>query len=298
MMYQELQSQVIELIWSKSLREAIANEKTVFKPLELVKIIEDHAHSFAQRIEMFKALQKCIDEREVIALVERLIEYHLRSRDAFLSEDNGCIYELHIKEKPNDYLERYVCSSYSAAMRLIPMFFTEYECTPSKEAYYEIQKRKIIGENDLFFEDFVASCYLNEHLEPLEYVAHGIVRDNCDNRCFECDRICLFNMEIAYPTFLDDLEFVRYVQGKEESYGVHLKNITNDDTIYILDLRSHVMMYKDFENSFYAHDHIDPPLVDKVAPQDMPDVIRDVYDAYVLYHRDHVLKEDAPCNER
>jgi len=286
MKYYELYNQVLDLLPSKDLKQAIANHHTVLKPIELVKIIEGYAKSFDHRIILLEGLKDCTDDRAVIEFIERQIQYHLNSRAKFVSEDDGSVFELLIKETPDSYEEHYLCTSISAAMRYIPLFFQEYECAPNVDTYFEIKKRKIIGEHDAFQEDYIASCYLNDKAEPLTYGACGIKRNYCDGRCFDCNQTCIYNIQIGFPIFLDNLALVRYKTGNKHSYGIHLNNITDDDTIYVLDLANEVMVYKDFKNDFYAHEHIDAPLVEKVDLQDVPDDIRKTYEAYVSYRHE------------
>ena len=286
MKYTELYNQVLDLIPSKDLKQAIKKNHTVFKPIELAEIIERYAKSFDQRIMMFEELKDCIDDCAVIEFIERQVQYHLDSRARFISEDDGSVFELLIKETPDGYEERYLCTSFEAAIRYIPLFFQEYECAPNADTYYEIKKRKIIGELEAFQEDCIASCYLNNNAEPLTYDACDIERNHCDGRCFDCNQTCFYNIEIGFPVFLDNLALVRYKTGNKHSYGIHLNNITDDDTIYVLDLANEVMTYKDYKNDFYAHDHIDAPLVEKVDLQDVPDDIRKTYETYIAYRHE------------
>lgn len=119
MEYKELQNIVISLIKSDSLKKVIKQTEKIFEPIELVKIAFDYAASYDQRLNLLELMKINITEKRLKEYIEQLIKIQKQIYIKFMIQDEKYVYELHIKENPNSYDERYLCDSYSSAIEMI-----------------------------------------------------------------------------------------------------------------------------------------------------------------------------------
>ena len=294
MEYKELQKIVVRLIKSDSLKSEIQKTNTVFKPIELVKIVFNYADSYDQRLNLLSLIKITIDDEILKEYISRLIETQKEIHKKFLQNDKNCVYELHIKEKPTSSEEKYLCDSYSSAVKMIDLFYEEYESNENELSKYGITKRKVFSSGDKFDEDYVGNCKLNHKRELQKVDIDGInsYANICDIICSdECKILCISNTDISFPRIAKNLDVVEYsdYSGKKH-YGVFLENSGDPkEEYYIIPLDCTAMKYHRFERDFYNHEHIDAPFVEKISFDNLPDDIQEIYKGYIEYLKNNNL---------
>ncbi len=288
MKYQELQNIVIRLIKSNSLKEAIDKTNKTFKPIELVKIVFKYAESYDQRLNLLALIKTNINDDVLKKYITQLIEFQKEIHKKFIQNEENCVYELHIKERPDSYDERYLCDSYSSAVKMIDLFYEEYDNDENELSKYRIEKRKIFSGLDKFDEDYVGFCILNFKREIQEIDIDGVnsYANICDSFCSEeCNILCINNVDIEFPRFAKNLDIVDYsdYNGKKH-YGVYLENTCDiKEEYYVIPLDCTAMKYHNFERDFYNHEHIETPFVENVNIDDIPEDMQEIYKEYIDY---------------
>lgn len=288
MKYQELQNLVVRLIKSNSLKVAIQKTNKIFKPIELVKIVFNYAESYDQRLNLLSLIKTNINDVSLKKYIAQLIEVQKEIHKAFIQNKENCVYELHIKESPDSYDERYLCDSYSSAVKMIDLFYEEYDNGENELSKYWIEKRKIFSSLDKFDEDYIGKCEINYKREIQEIDIDDInsYGNICDVVCSdECNILCINNIDIEFPRFAEDLDIVEYsdYDGKKH-YGVYLENMCDvKEEYYVVPLDCTAMKYYDFERDFYNHKHIEAPFVEKVTIDNIPTNLQEIYEKYIEY---------------
>ena len=288
MEYQELQNLVIRIIKSNSLKVVIKKTNKIFKPIELVKIVFNYAESYDQRLNLLSLIKTNINDNSLKKYIAQLIEVQKEIHKMFIQNKENCVYELHIKERPDSYDERYLCDSYSSAVKMIDLFYEEYDNGENELSKYWIEKRKIFSSLDKFDEDYVGNCKLNYKREIQEIDVDDVnsYANICDVVCSdECNNLCINNIDIEFPRFAEDLDIVEYsgYDGKKH-YGVYLESMCDvKEEYYVVPLDCTEMKYYDFERDFYNHEHIEAPFVERVTIEDIPTNLQEIYKKYIEY---------------
>lgn len=285
--YVDFQKIVVEKIKSVSLRKTIENEKTIFQPIELLKIVYDFVEKYDSRLFLLKTMLSVIDDQNMHSYIKFLINELENGLQQLQRNGSEYIFELHIKTSPNAYDERYICNSFSSAISLIDEFYKEYSLKPSESAKYKIVKRKIYDSNkDKFDEDFAGSCTLNYQKDICEMCIPCQTNfQNCDGICFECERLCMTNTDIRFPSFVGYKDLVKY-QDTDGSikYGV-CWDIPDfqDEECYIIPLDCYALMYRSFDKAHDFHQHIPYPFVEKATLSDLTNEDKIIFNEYLNY---------------
>ncbi len=289
----ELQNEIIGLLPSEELRKAIIERKTIFTDCELLKIVYDFAPDYETRLDLLARLRDDFSG-ETKKYTELLIRRETICLEEFKRSAEGVVLELHIKDHPDSYDERYVCGSYEAALKLIPLFYSEYECEPTDETIFRIEKRKIFtGEKDEpFSEDYLGDAVLLPSLKLYSVAVQNCRKENCINNevcdCGECTSVCLYNIEVEFPKIIEAGDVVKYrygIEGQHERYGV-VPYEEDPDTIneyYVIPLDCSDMRYHNFNTDFWDHEHIPAPLLRKVSLDELDEKMREDYIAFMDY---------------
>ena len=171
---------------------------------------------------------------------------------------------------------------------MISLFYEDYGEEENELSKYEIVKRKVFSNHDLFDEDYIASCTLNNKREICVIDVNGInsysnVCDGCSSEA--CNRLCINNVDINFPRFAWDKDIVMYLDydGKKR-YGVYLENMSGiKEEYYIIPLDCMAMKYRIFERDFYSHEHIEAPFIERIEWSDIPEDIKNIYQEYLEF---------------
>lgn len=140
-MFDELQRRIVSLIPSTSLKNRIKLTNHRFSDADLLSIAYRYAPDFDARIELLQMLEQHFTG-ELRDYTSRLIQVQRQMLEVFGEPTENAVFELHIKDTPDAYDERYLCKSFDAAFRIIPLFFKEYDCEENALTRYTIVKRR------------------------------------------------------------------------------------------------------------------------------------------------------------
>ena len=284
-MQKPIEERLIELFPSQSLRSAIKSSGYRLSGMQLITAAYQYAPDYYTRLALLEELIPGLDG-ELHAYCERLVEGQKSNLAEFTKACPGTVFELMIKTDPDAYEERYLASSYEAALALIPKFYEEYECDETDSARYEITKRRVLDGSE-FSEDELGSMELLKGGRILSVDLEGRYREaeGCDGLCNNCENGCAKYAVFHFPVFVrtgDAVSFTEY-SGKKR-FGI-IGGTADDecDYAYVLPLDSSVILCRDFENLFDCHEHIPVPLVERIEANELPDEYRESYIAVKNY---------------
>jgi len=285
-----LHDRIVDLIPSKDLRNTIRSTDHRLTDIALLATVYHCAPDYSTRIEYLRMLES-IFVGDLKAYVTRIIETQRQSMDSFLKNEPDAVYELHIKETTDAYDETYLCTSFDAAMKMIPLFYQEYECNENALSRYRIVKRRIFSarEGELFAEDHLGEAVLLPGGVIYSVEMNGIRAEDCDGLCLDCERYCIHNMEIPYPCFTKHADAVKYRRyDGTERFGVVLQwDDAPTNECYIIPLDIEQIRYHDFKNAHYGHEHIPSALVERVSVEGLPVELQKDYLAYSEFLREN-----------
>lgn len=284
--------EIIELLPSADVKAKIRQTDHHFSEAQLLQIIYQYAPSFEERLGLFARFAK-IASPDISALTNALIHTEQKNFKRFVEETEGFVYELHIKETPDSVDESYICASYAAALACIDLFYEKYADIGVKETdktRYKITKRKIFSGFGKFEEDAYAECVLGANKTVLKVKDYNDSTD-CDLEisCSACSRICPRRPDdLFFPCFAHDRAVIKYpdFEGKEH-FGICLcEEKTCDrlnDCFCVIPLDSWAICYHQFEEDFCCHVHVELPLAELVAVEELEETMRKDYFEYVAY---------------
>ena len=286
-MIKSLYDELIELIPSESLKKAIKDNKSILSDITLLSIAYKCAPDYETRLKYLVLLcDQFTDKMKQYA--ESLITSERKMLKGFYEDYPDAVFELHIKDSPNSYDEKYLCASIESALKMIPMYYKEYDCTENELSRYKIVKRRVFVGTDAepFSEDWLGEAvFLPGNILYSVDAEEYRLDDNCSHDCLECEG-CLDCNTGEYPCFTKNGDVVEFIDLLDLSkhFGVVLQN-GNDSVneLYIIPLDSERIRYHDFENVFYAHEHCYAPFVEKICPDQLPEKIRKDYFAFLQY---------------
>lgn len=288
--------EIVELLPSKDLKAKIRESGYAFSELDLLQIIYGFAPSFEKRLVLLERFAR-VSSPEIARCVELYSEWQMRLFQLFCEESDGYIYELHIKEQPDAYDERYICSSYEAALKYIDLYYGEYGDVGSEESEktrYKIVKRRIYTGDEAqgFCEDEMAVCVLGAHKTVLsvsdtrQWTPYDDYKGECDGDCMDCTKVCPWRAdEILFPCFTHDRDAVSYTDHDGNThFGICFqKDESPMDYLYIIPLDSNALRYHAFDEDLQAHEHIFAPLVEVVPLGALDEKMRADYWAYLKH---------------
>lgn len=283
----QIQERIVALLPSQTLKRAIAAQNYTFREIDLVRMAWEYVPLLEDKLEILNELSFAKGKRAA-ELARNVRAYLLAMRDAYLKNDPEAVYELRIRSAPDSYEEKYICRNYEAALRMIEGFWQEYGDLSGDEereqAIYSIVKRKIL--DAVFQEDELGDCMLNGNLQVLcmddysvEKEDHGIHYSSMS--------------DVLFPCCIPDLSPVRYtISGRFPEYGVavHLeKEAAQIYEYYILRLIDDAYFEWNADNTFCAHEHIEPPYVELITADDLPEKKKINYQKFIEAHQNNQL---------
>ena len=284
-------NEIIELLPSSQLKEKIKETNHQFSESELLQIIYVYAETFDLRIDLLERFSR-VARPDVSALAKTYIEYEQNNFKRFVEASEGFVYELHIKENPESYDEKYLCSSYNASLVCIDRYYEEYASVNAKETdrtRYKILKRKIFSESDKFDEDTFGECVLGPNKAVMEVSLCNDPAD-CDSEimCSECKEICPRRCDdLSFPCFVHNYAVIKYRDYEgQDRFGVNIC-LGNCDKmaqeLYVIPLDAREIREHRFDCEFWDHVHIALPLAKLVTTDDLDETARKNYFDFVEY---------------
>ena len=286
-MIDELQKRIVSLIPSTSLKKQIKLTNHRLSDEDMLSIAYHYATDYDTRIELLQMLEQHFTG-ELRDYTARLIQVQRQMLEAFLTPEDNTVYELHIKYTPDTYDERYLCKSFDAALRIIPLFFKEYDCEENELTRYTIVKRRILSEEADFSEDELGELVMlaGIRIYSVNIWSFDHKAEACSGQCFGCNRPCADVHETNFPRFIQHGDAVKILDfSGKESYGIAfmLDNSPCSECYYVIPLDSDAVRYHDFTNIHDAHQHIPAPLTERIEEQDLPEEMREDYKACLQY---------------
>ena len=282
-------NEIIELLPSAELKTKIKETNHRFTENELLQIIYRYAPSFDKRIDLLERFSN-IAGSDMAALAKVYIEFERANFSRFMEAPDGFVYELHIKDTPEACEEKYLCSSYQAALVCIDRFYEEYAAAGAKEtenSRYKIRKRKVFSGKDPFEEDAYAECVLGANKTVLEVLDYRNPAD-CDSEimCSECKEICPRRCDdVSFPCFAHNYAVIKYKDYNGLAhFGVNICLGKCDgiaQEFYVIPLDSSEIREHRFDADFFDHEHIELPLATLASPDDLDEVMRKNYFDFV-----------------
>lgn len=285
-MLDELQRRIVSLIPSASLKKQIKLTNYRLSDADMLSAAYRYAKDYDTRIEILQMLEQHFTG-ELRDYTSRLIQVQRQMLERFLEPEDNAVYELHIKETPDAYDERYLCKSFDAALRIIPLFFKEYDCEENALSCYTIVKRRILAEEADFSEDELGELVMLAGMRVYSVNMWSFDRqaEACSGQCLECNRPCVICHEIIFPQFIRHGDAVKFYDSSgEESYGIAfaLDNLPCSECC-VIPLDSDAVCYHDFANIHNAHQHIPAPLTERIEEDALPEEMRADYKACLQY---------------
>ncbi len=282
-----LRNKILSLIPSSDLKKQISLLDWQFSDKDLLSIAREYAPDYEARIAILQMLEQCFSG-ELKEYTSRIIHTQNLMLDSFMQPDQDAVYELHIKETPNAYDERYLCRSYQDALRTIQLFYQEYDGQESVSSRYTIVKRLVLSENMKFSEDELGKIVLLPGMKvySVNLYAYSYLAEECDGMsCMECSRLCARIHRTLFPLFLRHGDAVKYREyDGEEAFGIVLVSESHPcNEYYVIPLNSIAVRYHDYINIYDEHQHIPAPLVSRVSEKDLPEKNREDYKSCLQY---------------
>ena len=285
-MLDALQSRIVSLIPSTSLKKQIKMTNYRLSDADMLSTAYRYAKDYDMRIELLQMLEQHFSG-ELRDYTSRLIQVQRQMLDSFLEPEYNAVYELHIKDTPDAYDERYLCKSFDAALRIIPLFFKEYNCEENALSRYTIVKRRILSEEADFSEDELGELEMlpGRRVYSVSMWSFDHQAEACSGQCFECNRPCVVCQETVFPHFIQHGDAVKFCDSSgKESYGIafSLNDLPCSDC-YVIPLDSDAVRYHDFANIHNSHQHIPAPLTERIEEEAIPEKMRADYKACLQY---------------
>lgn len=285
-MLDELQSRIVSLIPSTSLKNQIRLINHRLSDADLLSTAYRYAADYDARVELLQMLEQQFtgDLRDYTS---KLIHVQRQMLEVFLKPEDNTVYELHIKDTPDAYDERYLCKSFDAAIRIIPLFFQEYDCEENSLTRYTIVKRRVLSEEADFSDDELGELVMlaGMRVYSVNMWSFDHQAEECAGQCLNCNSPCADCHETIFPQFIQHGDAVKFydLSGKE-SYGIALAfNNLPCSECYVIPLDSDAVRYHDFDNIHDAHQHIPAPLTERIEEAALPEEIRADYKACLKY---------------
>jgi len=284
MNHEQLQNEILACLPPSDLKEQLKTMHYVFAEKELLAIAFYYAPSFGERLRL---LQLLADHAPAVSdHANKCITWQKSCFERFKRHDEDEIYELHIKEQPDAYDERYLCCSYETALEMIDKFYKEYDCAEeSPLATYEIVKRKILRSGQPFAEDWAGECTFSAGKVLLSVTGFAGESEfgQCTSDCEACLHPCLSVMDASFPVLIADRAPVRYYEGGLH-YGIHLNfdHAEKLPDLYIIPLDGQMP-----EDGSWPHKHIPCPNAQEIPAEELPSELREKYDRFRAWLNAH-----------
>ena len=283
--------EIIALLPSADLQAKIRETNHQFTENELLQILCKYAPTFHEKLDLLQRFSE-VSAPEVSALAKIYLEYENEKLNRFTEASADFVYELCIKETPDEPEEKYLCATYADALSCIDRMYEKYTfCHETEATRYTVTKRKIFSGNDEINDDVYAECELGPRKTLFSISEYKNPVDcDLDVLCDECTELCRCRCdEVRYPCFAHEYAIIKYrdYYGKER-LGVNfcLGDCCHglESEYYVIPLHSTTIRERDYEG-FLDHEHIDLPLATLGSIEDLDDRTRKDYFDFVSYWR-------------
>ena len=282
---QKLQEEILSCIWSTDLKNYIKEHDYIFTSTELLSIAYHFAPTYNERLHLLQLLADYAPD--VSEFAAQCIRFQNECLEQFCQHGENEVYELHIKDDPDAYEERYLCASYQTVLDMIDGFYMKYDFAPEKDTVrYVISKRKVLQSTDAFQEDVLQECELGA----------GKILISAEIWCEENDPKHKIK-DVEFPNFIPHLSAVRYKKGDNSiCRGVCLAgNNFPSDSCYVIPLDDDLLKSRDHEKHLgnHWHEHIPGPNIEVLPIDDLTEKEKSDYFAFVRFWKKR--EQDGLC---
>ena len=286
---QQLQNEICACLWSATLKTKLRECGHCFNELELLSIAYNYAPTFEEQLRLMQLLaDHGTAEADHAA---RCIAWQQESLEAFKRKNEHELYELRIKDDPDDWEERYLCASFDAAMEMIHKFRLEYDFASETElTRYVIQKRIIFQTGQPFSEDGLEECIYGPKNTLISVESPRNFSENgpCPPTCVGCANPCIMYTDVCFPPFIEHCSPVRYRTYEEKiKYGINLSygRTEHFDSCLIIPMDEDTVHQCSFDDLYIGrvHQHILCPNVEAVAFEDLDEPRQEFYRAFTAW---------------
>ena len=293
--HKTLQAEILSCIPAKSLIAKIEALNHSFTERDLLTIAFHYAPTFGEQLRLLGLLAD--HAPQVSGHAGKCISWQKNSLKQLQTQESDAIYELQIKTDPNAYEERYLCSTYEAALEMIDKFHEEYEDVidnPS-QAKYIIKKRMVHSLGQPFCEDQIQECSLSygKVLVSVDSIVGDTEHGPCTGKgCGDCKADCILDNEVCFPCAVADRAPIRYLTSKGQwEYGIHL-NFDRSQwgyEYYVIPFEGSMLSEKNYDQWWggHWHEHIPFPLGEEVSVDELSPEHRNRYESFLLWLNDH-----------
>lgn len=299
----DLEKQIINLIPSQTIKNAIYEQNYKFNDLEYVQIVMEFSNSWKRRLDLLNSIKENIDSRDIISYIEAYVKSEINAYNKLIEKEDNYVYDVITNYQLNYDGERYLCSSFDSIMKVIDSFKENYREFSDVDILKHIKliKRKISNwetpqEIDTYSD---IDVYFNKN-EEINYIYYGDYIDPEDYN---------LNMKaIKYPTIFKAGDFVYidkskynhqvrnytdyyYLISRDKIYGIigFDQNIVDEegdiDISYFLNLSDEFVYHRtigkteqQYINYLGSHEHIDFGYIEKVNLNDVHSEIKEDYE--------------------
>jgi hypothetical protein len=276
----KLREEILSVIPSESLKRHLKAADYCPSDQDLLNIAFHYAPDYDTRLRLLQGLEQTTSGavREYTA---RVLEMQRRILADFCRPADDAVFELHIKDTPDAWDERYLCRTYESAVGCIALFYKEYEGVSgeTEASCYRIVKRRIRSEGEPFAEDALGEMIL---LPGQKLYSVDLYDEAHDFR--EGDGVAIDPWETLFPNDIGHGDAVKCMEpatGKT-FYGVAYRfDEAQIDSCYVLPLTDRTLNEADLEHLHDAHDHVLMPLVEQIDASALPEKLKENYQLYL-----------------
>lgn len=303
-MDKKFHKKVISLLPSKDLIKCVNEQRFIFGEEELLKFINDYAHSFDEKLALFEEAATVFTDKQAVRHAKKLIDFNRKNFDGFMREDADCVYEITIKCQPDDADEdTLITKSFPDTVEMIKSWLKCYYDVGAKDnkfARYTVVKKTTTlpkRPSDIYNNKVgtLGKCVLGHRFKILDldlYKPGNEINCKANADCDECKTPCVGFTSPHFPHFLKKYDLVafqsnRLLNPREISYGILGSDMDEyDDNSYVIDIDNEYIKdrnidYKNKDGWYYvyvAHCH---PSYAKLFKPDPDSVPKQIYDDYV-----------------
>lgn len=298
-----LEKQIIELIPSKTMRDAIKECEHKFTDLEYVQMVEEFAKSWHSKIDLLNKIKENINDKDIVSYIEAYVKSEINAYNKFIRTEENYVYDVIMDCISNHDEEKYLCVSIDSLMNVIDSYRENYKEVINEDDFKHIKiiKRKISSWNTPKEIDEVRNIdvYFNENME-----IHSIYDDDYINP----EDYNLNMNAIKYPTIFKAGDLVYIDKNKYElqvgKYTDYYYSISKDkifgivglnqnerdsygdvDVCYFLNLSNQYVHFRSigrneqqYVNYLDCHTHIDFGYIEKIDVRKVKPKIKDDYE--------------------
>ena len=294
----DLEKQIIELIPSKTMRDAIKENNHKFTDIEYTKLVLEFSTSWKNKLNLLNSIKDNTDNKNLIDYIESYVRCEMNAYNDFIKNEEEYVYDV-IMDCRSENSERYLCPTYESILIVIKNYIENYKNYLEEDlGHIEIVKRKISlwDSPEEIDEPNEIVVYLNANLEI------EVIYDNSDY--IDPEDYDLDMNSIKYPTIykagdlvLIDKSKIKthidrdinyyYEITKEKIFGIvgFNQNQLDNDVCYFLNLSNQYVHFRSiglnelqYVNYLDCHSHIDFGYIEKVDLNEVHPKIKDDYE--------------------